>query len=115
MADVFTTALAAANCSSSCTQHALQAADKGQQEEVPVRKALNMPCRQQNQGQQEEIPVRKAGVAVIRQLIRGSGQQGTAVAASHHRGHHRRLVAALLLQELQVQPGGHRDLVAGLV
>ena len=52
---------------------------------------------------------------MIRQLIRGSGQQGTAVAASHHRGHHSRLVAALLLQELQVQPGGHRDLVAGLV
>ena len=54
-------------------------------------------------------------MAVVRQLIRGSGQQGTAVAASHHRGHHSRLVAALLLQELQVQLGGHRDLVAGLV
>ncbi len=97
------------------TQYASRAADQGQQEEAPVKKAPNIQHRQQTQGQQEEAPVRKAGVAVVRQLIRGSGQQGTAVAASHHRGHHSRLVAALLLQELQVQPGGHRDLVAGLV
>ena len=76
------------------TQHASQAAD---------------------QDQQEEAPVREAGVAVVRQLIRGSSQQGTAIAASHHRRHHSRLVAALLLQELQVQPCGHRDLIAGLV
>jgi len=78
------------------TQHASQAADKGQQ-------------------QQEQVPVSKAAVAVVRELIRGSGQQGTAVAASHHRGHHSGLVATLLLQELQVQLCGHRDLIASLV
>ena len=52
---------------------------------------------------------------MVRQLIWSSCQQGTAVAAGHHGGHHRRLVAALLLQELQVQLGGHRHLVARLL
>ncbi len=96
MTSIFMTALAAATCSRSYSQHASQAADKGQQE-------------------QEQVPVSKAAVAVVRELIRGSGQQGTAVTASHHRGHHSRLVATLLLQELQVQLCGHRDLIASLV
>lgn len=60
-------------------------------------------------------PVSQAGGALVWQLIRSSGQQCTAEAAGHHGGHHRRLIAPLLLQELQVQLGGHCHFVPGVL
>lgn len=50
---------------------------------------------------------------VVRQFIRGSREQCCAEAPCHHGGHNSRL-AALLLQELQVELGGHSDLIARL-
>ena len=58
------------------------------------------------------LPVSKAVVAMVRQLVRRPSQQSGAVAACHHGRHHSRLVASLLLQELQVEPCGHRHLIA---
>ena len=64
---------------------------------------------------QQYVPVGKASGALVWQLIRGPGQQCAAVAAGNHRRHHSGLVAALLLQKLQVQLCGHSDLVPGLL